>query len=48
MKNLLNNLLELQADFEDLSDEDLIECRKVMLERVNECLEEIDDLYEDN
>lgn len=46
--DLLTHLQELQADFEDLSDEDLLECREVMLERVNECLEILEELDEDN
>lgn len=45
---LLTQLQELQADLEDLSDEDLIECRKVMLQRVNECLEGLEESDEDN
>lgn len=46
--DLLTHLQELQTDFEDLSDEDLLECREVMLERVNECLEILEELDEDN
>ena len=38
---LQENLQELLADLEDLSDEELIACRKVMLDRINECLEEL-------
>ncbi len=45
---LLRQLQELQADFEDFSDSDLIECRKTMLERVNDCLEELEECDEDN
>lgn len=45
---LLENLQELQADFEDLSDQDLLDCRKVMLERVNVCLDAIEESEEDN
>ncbi|PAD70544.1 hypothetical protein CHH83_01715 [Bacillus sp. 7586-K] len=45
---LLVQLQELQADFEDLSDEDLIECRGVMLQRVNDCLEGLEESDEDN
>lgn len=45
---LLTYLQELQADFEDLSDEDLLECREVMLKRVNECLERLEESDEDN
>lgn len=45
---LLRQLQELQADFEDFSDEDLIDCRDVMLERVNICLIELGESDEDN
>lgn len=45
---LLSELQELQADLEDLSDEDLVECREVMLKRVNDCLELIEESEEDN
>lgn len=38
---LLDELNELQADFEDLSNEDLIELRDVMLDRINICLKAI-------
>lgn len=45
---LLRQLQELQADFEDLNDEDLIDCRESMLERVNNCLEALGECDEDN
>ena len=45
---LKTQLQELQADLEDLSDEDIIDCREVMLQRVNVCLEEIGEFDEDN
>lgn len=41
-------LIELQADFEDLSDEEFIECRDIMSARVNRCLELILETDEDN
>ncbi len=41
-------LTELQADLEDLGDMELIECRMVMLDRVNECLKAILETDEDN
>ena len=45
---LLRQLQELQADLEDFTDEELIECRDVMLERVNICLYGIGESDEDN
>ncbi|MED4883098.1 hypothetical protein [Bacillus smithii] len=45
---ILKHLQELQADLEDLTDEDLLECRKVMLNRVNECLLVLEESNEDN
>lgn len=45
---LLRQLQELQADFEDLTNEQLIECRKCILERVNVCLIELGECDEDN
>ncbi len=45
---VLWQLQELQADFEDFSDEDLIDCRDVMLERINVCLIELGESDEDN
>lgn len=37
-KYIIMQLQELQADFEDLSNKELIECRECMLERVNSSL----------
>ena len=45
---ILRHLQELQADYEDFSDEELVECRGVMLMRVNECLAELGESDEDN
>ena len=45
---ILREVQELQADLEDLSDDDLIDCRVVMLERVNKCLILLDESDEDN
>ena len=45
---VLRELQELQADFEDFSNADLIDCRDVMLERVNICLYGIGESDEDN
>lgn len=45
---LLDNLQELQASLEDLNDEDLLACRKVLLARVNMCLSLINESDEDN
>ena len=45
---ILRELQELQADFEDFSDIELIENRKVMLDRINKCLEVIGECDEDN
>lgn len=45
---ILRHLQELQADYEDFSDEELVECRGVMLMRVNECLTELGESDEDN
>ena len=45
---VLRNLQELQADFMDLDDEDLIACRVCMLERVDTCLIALDEQDEDN
>jgi len=42
MKNkemLLNEMYEILADFEDLSDESLIDCRDTMQSRIEFCLE---------
>lgn len=46
---VFDNLCELVADLEDLADDELIVCREVMLERVNECLSFLNnDEYGDN
>lgn len=45
---LLNELQELQANLEDLSERDLLDCREVMLYRVNRCLKAIGETDEDN
>lgn len=45
---ILRHLQELQADYEDFSDEELVKCRGVMLMRVNECLTELGESDEDN
>lgn len=45
---LLRQLQELQADFEDLSGDDLLDCRDVMLERVSSCLIDLGECDEDN
>lgn len=47
-ETLLRQLQELQADFEDFSDRELIENRKCILKRVNICLIELDENDEDN
>lgn len=45
---LHEQLTELQADLEDMSDEELIECRSTLLERVNWCMKVILETDEDN
>ena len=45
---LLNHLKELQADFEDLSDDEIIENRECILSRINECLKELLESDKDN
>lgn len=45
---LHGQLCELQADLEDLTDEELIECRSVMLNRINSCMMAILETDEDN
>ncbi len=47
-ENLHFHLTELQADFEDMSNEELIECRNTMLERINACMIAILETDEDN
>lgn len=41
-------LCELQADLEDLSDEELLDCREPMLRRINMCMDLILETEEDN
>lgn len=45
---LHEQLSELQADLEDMTDEELIDCRSTMLERVNICMRAILETDEDN
>ncbi|MBQ8998176.1 MAG: hypothetical protein IJ086_05735 [Clostridium sp.] len=45
---LLNQLQELQADFEDFDNDELIENRECMLERINECLKALFESDNDN
>lgn len=45
---LLRHLQELQADFEELTIEELEECRLCMFNRVSECLEILGESEEDN
>lgn len=45
---LHEQLAALQADFEDFTDEELVECRATMLNRVNCCLTAILETDEDN
>ena len=45
---ILRNLQELQANFEDLNDDELIEVREFMLHRINNCLIAIEESEEDN
>lgn len=45
---LLEELQQLQADFEDLSDREIIECRECILERINVCLKAVLEEDEDN
>ena len=45
---LLRHLQELQADFEELTTEELEECRLCMFNRVSECLEILEESEEDN
>lgn len=45
---LLREIQELQADFEDLADAELVECREAMLNRVNKCLKELGETDADN
>lgn len=45
---LHEHLSELQADLEDMSDEELVRYRSVLLERINWCLQAILEADEDN
>ena len=45
---LHHQLSELQADFEDLTDEELISCKESIKERINICLKLIIETDEDN
>lgn len=45
---LHSHLSELQADFEDFDDTQLLECRDVMKNRIDECLKLILETDEDN
>lgn len=45
---LHEQLSELQADLEDLNNEELLECRSTLLERVNRCLQAILETDDDN
>ena len=45
---LHEQLRELQADLEDMSDKELVECRSCILERINSCMQAILETDEDN
>ena len=45
---ILRHLQELQADFQELTEQELEECRECMLERVNVCLQLLKECDEDN
>ena len=45
---LHNQLSELQADFEDLADDELIDCRATILERINKCMVLVLEIEDDN
>lgn len=45
---LLREIQELQADLEDLTDKELVECRETMLSRVNNCLKALGETDADN
>jgi len=38
-QNLFEEIYEIYADFKDLNDEELIECRECILSRLNRCLD---------
>lgn len=45
---LHNQLSELQADLEDLADDELIDCRATILERINKCMALVLETEDDN
>ena len=45
---ILRHLQELQADFQELTEQELEECRECMLKRVNVCLQLLKECDEDN
>ena len=47
-EELHEQLAEMQADFEDFTDEELIDSRNVILKRINNCLDLILETDEDN
>lgn len=44
ISQLEDELDELQANFEDMNDQDLLECRKIMLSRINKCIDLLEEL----
>lgn len=47
-EELHEQLSELQADLEDMTDAELIDCRSTLLERINYCMKAILETDEDN
>lgn len=47
-EELHEQLSELQADLEDMSDSELIDCRSDLIERLNRCMTMILETDEDN
>lgn len=47
-EELLREIQEIQADFQELSDEEIIDCREVILERTNKCLLLLNESDKDN
>lgn len=47
-ETLHEQLSELQADLEDMSNTELVECRETLLERINWCMRAILETNEDN
>lgn len=45
---MMRELQELQADYEELTQQDLLDCREAMHKRVNRCLEGLEESDEDN